>query len=176
MEEILLALTCQEFDIEEDLLMCNSRHDRIQNPLGMLTYLLFTEYDKSVVEVHRFYTTHGYEKTRATLYCYLRRGERNIKRFQSYRDLRDSLIEGVEIAKNHGIIEGHEQSLHQITGRIISKLMQLENKSFLFKLERTTDNYLKTEFIEKRQYEKPKDKTWISERTQFTNERQKTYL
>ena len=78
-EEILLALVCQEFDIEEDLLFCNSRHDRIQNPIAMLTYLLFTEYGKSVAEAHSFYEKHGYKKTRPTLYSYLRRGERNLK-------------------------------------------------------------------------------------------------
>lgn len=175
-EEILLALVCQEFDIEEDFLFSGTRCDRVQNPIGMLIYLLSTEYGKSILEIHHFFKKHGYTKTRPTLYTNLRRGERNLKRFQSYRDLRDSLIEGVEIAKEHGVVEGHEQSLYEITGRIIAKLMQLESKDFLFKLERATDNFLKSEFIETKQYEKPKDKTWIFEKTQSTNERQKAFL
>ena len=163
MEEILLALVCQEFDIEEGLLLSRARHDYIQNAISMYSYIAVTRYQKTVVEAHAFLKSKGYSKNRETLYGQLRRAEHNIKHIYGYREIYSSLIEGVEIALVQGMIIPTESDIHALKGRVVSKMMTLGDFANLTKLEKVVDTYIKAEFIDTRQYEKnPKKETWLT--------------
>jgi hypothetical protein len=163
MEEILLALVCQEFELEEDFILSKCRNHHLQNAISMCTYILVSHYGKTIIEVHNFYVSKGYKKTRATLYRNMKRAHHNIRQYSSFRELKSSLIEGVEIALVQGLIVPTDEDIHAMKGRIVSKMMTLRDHTYLTKMESQVDSYIKAEFINKRQYEKnPKKETWLT--------------
>jgi hypothetical protein len=162
MKEILLALVCQEFDIEEGLMLSRSRHDIIQNSLSMCTYILVTHYKKSIIEVHDFYKTKGFTKQREVLYNQIKRAHKNIRQYDAYRERQSSLIEGVEIALAQGIVIPTEADIHAMKGRIVSKMMALRDHANLTKMENQIDTYIKSEFVNTGQYGKKEKETWLT--------------
>lgn len=164
MEKILVALVCQEYEIEEFFLFSSSRCDEVLKPLGTLTYLLVTKYHKTVKEVWEFYKTMGYPKGQHTLYGHIIKTRKRIRRNSQLREMHSSLIEGVTIAQNGGILINPDD-LHSIMGRIICKVTSLKDAENVANIEKHLDLYIKTEFINKGQYEEEenfKKKAWFA--------------
>tara|TARA_R110000851_G_scaffold27764_4_gene77860 strand:+ start:3017 stop:3520 length:504 start_codon:yes stop_codon:yes gene_type:complete len=161
MKEILLSLICQEYDVEESYIMSTSRDDIIQEPLAMMSYILAIDYGITVVHIHEFYKSKGFPKQRQTVYGQIRRAQKNFRRSSAYNDMKSSLIHGLEMALNTGIIELNED-IYAIRGRVVHKLMALDDSRVLGKVERQLNSYLKTEFIKKGQFEENKKEAWVT--------------
>lgn len=161
MEEILLSLICSEFEMEESFLFSNSQHSDLLDAISMMTYLFITEYGYTVGGVHKFYVSKGYNKTRPTLYGHRRRAHDNIRGSNYFRVKAGSLIEGVSIAKEKGMIIPTEDDIHSMKGRIMSKLVALKGSKYLSRVESQLDSYLKAEFINTTQFEE-KTESWLT--------------
>ncbi len=154
MEEILLNLICQEYDIPQDRLFSISSEDSVVEPLAMMTYILNVRYNWKVASIHLFYKSKSYPKKRANLYNLLKRASDNIQYYSYARNTYDSIVHGVDLAKSRGTIVEEEAYLHSIRGRIVAKLYALKRETNLDKVEFLLDKTLQAEFITEGQYEK----------------------
>lgn len=154
MEEILLNLICQEYEISQEKLFSKSREEDIIYPLSMMAYILHVRFNWDVASVHSFFKKKGYLKTRANLYNLLKKSSHNIQFFGSWKNTYDSLVCGIEMAQSIGTIVEKEDYLHSVRGRITAKLFSIQNRGNLDKVEFLLDKSLQSEFITEGQYEK----------------------
>ena len=154
MEEILLNLICQEYEITQERMFARARGDEQVIPLSMMTYILHVRFNWEVASIHLFYKKKGYPKGRANLYNLLKKSSHNIQFYSDVKNTYDSLVRGVEIAKSKGSVVEKEDYLHGVRGRITSKLFSIKNRGNLDKVEFLLDKALQSEFITERQYEK----------------------
>jgi hypothetical protein len=152
MEEILLNLICQEYEIEQEKLFSISRKEEIMIPLSMMTYVLHVRFNWNVASIHLFYKKKGYPKKRDNLYNLLKRSSNGIQYYSDWKNTYDSLVKGVELAKSKGVTVEEDAYLHIIRGRITAKLFALKNQTNLDKVEFLLDKALQTEFITEGQY------------------------
>jgi len=161
MEEIVLALICQEYDIEESFLLSNRKFDVILNALATMTFMLVTDYDKTVIQVHDFYVKKGMNRSRSALYHHIKICKRRDMASEAFREIRASIINGVELAQEKNITHTASNVIYETKGRVISKLVALDNISNIISLEKQIDNLLKAEFLNTKQFEE-KTKTWLA--------------
>lgn len=153
MEEILLRLICQEFDIEESYLFGTTREDTVIDPLSMMTFILHAKYDWKVASIHLFYKNKGYKKTRSALYNLLKRASNSINYYGYYKNTYESVVHGLELAKRNGTYVKEEDDTHILRGRILSKVFTIRHTSNLSHIEFLLDKVLQTEFITEGQYD-----------------------
>lgn len=153
MEEILLNLICQEYEIDQERLFSNSRKEDIINSISMMTYILHVNKGWEVSSIHTFYTRKGYPKTRATLYHLLKKASHQIQFYSMWRETYDSIVKGVELANSRGVIVEEDSYLHSVRGRITLKLFAINKHTNLDKVEFLIDKILQTEFITEGQYD-----------------------
>lgn len=139
MEQILLEILCRESELSEEYLMSNLRDDKIQNNLSMVTYILVTRYLKTVAEVHDFYVSRGYAKTRPTLYGHISRAQKNMTRGESYRSLYGYLINELDYELVHRSKAPTKKSLHILRSKILEHLYKIEDYNALLSIKKQVD-------------------------------------
>lgn len=150
MEEILLKLICEEYDISEEYLFSILRRGKVTEALGMMTYILVIRYGWEVTRVYNFYVTKGYNKTRPCLYNHLKRGTRNIDYYDYSRVVLERIVSEVDEAKQLNVVGvPEEENLYLTRGRIMTKLLSVKSLGQLSTFEHMLDkqlqvNYLKT--------------------------------
>ena len=152
MEEILLNLICQEYEIDQERLFSKSRNDDIIKPIAMMTYILHVNKGWEVASIHLFYTRKGYTKTRATLYHLIKKASHEIQFYSMWKEAYDSIVKGIELAKSAGVIVEEDAYLHSVRGRVTAKLFRVTKHTNLDKVEFLIDRILQTEFITEGQY------------------------
>ena len=160
MEDLVLALICQELEIEEDFLLSDRKFKKISYALSLMTYILVTNCKMTVAEVIVYYNKKGLNRTRTSLYHHLKVCTKRDKTSDDFRFVHESIINSLSIAEEQGIVDNGDRNNHEAKGRLISKIVCLENISNVFSIEKQVDSLLKAEFINETQFKETK--AWVT--------------
>lgn len=148
MEEILLKLICEEYDINEEYLFSILRRGKVQEALGMMTYILVVRYGWKVSKVYEFYVSKGFNKTRPCLYNHLKRGSYNIDYYEYSRVVLERVVAEVEEAKQFNIVSvPEEENLYLTRGRVMTKLLSVKSLGQLATFEHMLDKQLQVNYL-----------------------------
>ena len=151
MEEILLKLICEEYEMEEEYLFSVLRKGNVQEAMATMTYILVVKYDWKVSKVHKFYVTKGYNKTRSALYNQIKNGKKNLIKYEYSRIVLERIVDELEQSISNGtVVIEEDKELHLIRGRLITKLMSVDRIKDLYALENLLDKNLQFNFIKKK--------------------------
>lgn len=148
MEEILLKLICEEYDINEECLFSVLRKGKVQEALGMMTYILVIRYGWKVVKAHNFYVSKGYKKTRSCLYNQLKVGTNSVDYYEYSRVVLERIVADLEQARQTNVVDvPEEENLYLTRGRVMTKLLSVKSLGQLATFEHILDKQLQVNYL-----------------------------
>ena len=150
LEEILLTLICEEFDVDESFIFSETRDDDKQDMLAMFVYIANVVHGKPIKGVYKFMVEKGYPKTRACLYNYLKRGRRRVEWNAHFRFAYNGIVQRLKSVLDTGLTREEttdERVKNETVGRLVTKIFKLSSKQCLLSVERHLDNCLKAELL-----------------------------
>lgn len=158
----LLTLISDELEIPVSALLSKSQEHKIFKGLTMATYILSNYYGLKPTEIAEEYHKLGWMKSRMAIYRSLSRSNSFYASDSDYRFYIASFVDKLDLAENSKVISKHEdEKIYTVKGRILSKLISVDNGAHLIRLEKFLDVFLKRMYIEETQYKK-NEKEWLT--------------
>lgn len=150
LEEILISLICEEFNIEEAFMLSETRDDDKQDMLAMFVYIANVVHGKPIKGIYKFMADRGYKKTRACLYTYLKRARKRVEWNAHFRFIYNNIVRRLKVVLDTGLTSKEtddERIRDEDLGRLVKKLFRLTSSQSFNSTERHLDNCLKAELL-----------------------------
>ncbi len=150
LEEILISLVCEEFDVDEKFILSETRDDDKQDMLAMFVYIANVVHGKPIKGIYKFMVERGYKKTRACLYTYLKRARKRVEWNAHFRFVYNNIVRRLKVVLDTGLSSNETQDERirdEDLGRLVKKLFRFTSKQSFLSTERHIDNCLKAELL-----------------------------
>lgn len=149
MEEILLKLICQEYEVTQEYLFSDARRGKIQEPLNMMTYILSVRYGWETAKIHKFYVSKGSKKGKASLYHHLKKGAHDTHFYEYSRVVLERIVSDVDQARQINVLEDpSKKEIYSVRGRIMTKLTSVKSLGRLCEFEHILDKHLQVNYLQ----------------------------
>lgn len=134
--DLLIKLSCEEHGILEKQMFSDTKKHSYLKAQYVVTYILYTDFEIGMTQIHRIFSKRGYNKNRSSLYNGVKLAKRNIKKRGDFYYTYEYILEEVLNFSKEEVKKEGDNWKYALKGRVFTLLNKVEEVSSLKDIER----------------------------------------